>query len=153
MKRSCFCGFLVYLLIYLFLKQNRHGIGGQRAPFNLRFGGIFLLLLSLTEAVPSSPLFPPSCGRQRLSTFLPRSESVLCILSLPGHPDPPSIYSQYEFWEVLENPDTQVCTHKLVPVIIGCVGCELYGTVRLSMFRREKYNECNEKPNLLQTQY
>lgn len=109
-----------WFVCYSFIFKNK-------ADTELEVGGLLLTLglvgyfppfFLLTVAVPSSLLLPPSCGRQWFSTFLPRSESVLCIQS----PRAPSFYSQSEFWEVLENPDTQVCTHKVFPVIVGCVG-------------------------------
>lgn len=120
LKKGCFCGFLVCLFIYFKNKTDTElEVGGLLLTLGLVR---FFPLLSLTVAVPSSLLLPPSCGRQRLSTFVPDLNLFFVFSASQGTLIHPPVYSQSEFWEVLENPDTQVCTHKLFPVIIGRVG-------------------------------
>lgn len=83
-----------WLVYYSFIFKNKTDTELEVGDLLLTLGlvGFFFPLLSLTVAVPSSLLLPPSCGRQRSPLSFP-DLNLFFEFSHPRHPDPPSFHS------------------------------------------------------------
>lgn len=117
-----------WIFSIFFFKENPYGIGSWRAPFNLRFGGMFCFFKFYSSYRGSSfQAAPPSLLWQKAALLhFSFPDLKLFFDSLPRanliHPRTTVSLSFERFWKALTH---KVSTHRPFPVVISCAGFEL----------------------------